>query len=102
MRMLGMMRRLFSDSGEIMVETLCSMLIIVLSMMFLAQAVMSAARANAALGARDVSFVQSGGTKVGSATLWVSEIGGSGEDVAVEVDVFETAGGYLYYDEAGE
>ena len=94
--------RLCSESGETMVETLCAMLVIVLSMMFLAQAVMSAARANAALEAQDVSFVQGEGTKVGSATLEVSELGGAGDSVTAEVDVFETEGGYLYYDEAGE
>lgn len=94
--------RLLSESGETMVETLCAMLIIVLSMMFLAQAVLSAARANAAIDAQDVSFVQGEGTRVGGAMLRVSEIGVLGESVTTDVDVFETEGGYLYYDEVGE
>lgn len=90
--MRGFLARLLSEAGETMVETLCAVLVVTLSLTFLAQAVLSAARANAALDAQDVAFVRGEGDAAGEATLTVA---GSSP---VRVDVYETGDGYVYYD----
>lgn len=91
-----MLSKLRSASGETLVETLCSLLIITLSMMFLATALVSASRANAAFDADDVSFSMDDAESAGDSVVHFEGTGLS--DVSVDVELFETGGGYVYYD----
>ena len=50
------MKKLTEKSGETLVETLCAMLIVTVVMLCLSTAIVSAARVNARVRDRDVSF----------------------------------------------
>ncbi len=91
----GMIRKLRDARGETLVETLCAILIIALTFGFLTTATVSAARINAKVRARDVSFqyVQENAANHESAKVTLSGKFGSG---STNVDLY-TSNGYHYY-----
>lgn len=92
-----MMKKLRSRRGETLVETLVSLLIVVLCLSFLATAVVTAARINASVRDTDVS-VQYGGTSTRQ-TLTVTPKGAYTGDAGftAEVQLYTTDNGYRYY-----
>jgi hypothetical protein len=66
-------------------------------MLGLASALMGASRANTAFDADDVSFSMTGSKSMGDGSIRFKSDGKP--DVVVDVDMFETGGGYAYYDE---
>lgn len=52
----GIVKKLRAQSGETLIETLCALLIVVVVMLCLSTSIVSAARVNAQVKDRDVSF----------------------------------------------
>ena len=91
-----MMRKLRDTRGETLVETLCAILIIALTFGFLTTATVSAARINAQVRARDVSFqyVQENAANHESAKVTLKR--GTSSISSTDVDLY-TSNGYHYY-----
>lgn len=93
-----MRKKLRSQRGDTLVETLAALLIVVLTMAFLATSIVTAARINAGVRETDTSLHYDGSTPV-QRTLTITRQGGTGTGSTVNksVSVYETAGGYHYY-----
>lgn len=93
-----MRKKLRSQRGDTLVETLAALLIVVLTMAFLATSIVTAARINAGVRETDTSLRYDGSTPV-QRTLTITRQGGTGTGSAVRksVSVYETEGGYRYY-----
>lgn len=93
-----MRKKLRSQRGDTLVETLAALLIVVLTMAFLATSIVTAARINAGVRETDTSLHYDGSAPV-QGTLTITRQGGTGTGSAVRksVSVYETAGGYRYY-----
>lgn len=88
------MKKLRSRRGETLVETLVSLLIVVLVMAFLATSIVAATRVNAKMRDADVA-VRYDGTS-GPASLTVSSGRGT-SSFTVPVEKYTTENGYCYY-----
>lgn len=93
-----MRKKLRSQRGDTLVETLAALLIVVLTMAFLATSIVTAARINAGVRETDTSLHYDGSAPV-QGTLTITRQGGTGTGSTVNknVSVYETAGGYRYY-----
>ena len=93
-----MRKKLRSQRGDTLVETLAALLIVVLTMAFLATSIVTAARINAGVRETDTSLHYDGSAPV-QGTLTITRQGGTGTGSAVRksVSVYETGGGYRYY-----
>ena len=93
-----MRKKLRSQRGDTLVETLAALLIVVLTMAFLATSIVTAARINAGVRETDTSLHYDGNAPV-QGTLTITRQGGTGTGSAVRksVSVYETEGGYRYY-----
>lgn len=93
-----MRKKLRSQRGDTLVETLAALLIVVLTMAFLATSIVTAARINAGVRETDTSLHYDGSAPV-QGTLTITRQGGTGTGSAVRksVSVYETEGGYRYY-----
>lgn len=93
-----MRKKLRSQRGDTLVETLAALLIVVLTMVFLATSIVTAARINAGVRETDTSLHYDGSAPV-QGTLTITRQGGTGTGSAVRksVSVYETEGGYRYY-----
>lgn len=93
-----MRKKLRSQRGDTLVETLAALLIVVLTMAFLATSIVAAARINAGVRETDTSLHYDGSAPV-QGTLTITRQGGMGTGSAVRksVSVYETEGGYRYY-----
>lgn len=93
-----MRKKLRSQRGDTLMETLAALLLVVLTMAFLATSLVTAARINAEVRQTDAALkydAADGETK----PLTISRQGGAATDRPVEknVTVYETEGGYRYY-----
>lgn len=93
-----MRKKLRSQRGDTLMETLAALLLVVLTMAFLATSLVTAARINAGVRQTDTALkydAADGETK----TLTITRQGGAATDRPVEknVKVYETKGGYRYY-----
>ena len=88
-----MNRKLKSNAGETLVETLFALLVVGLAMTMLAGAIMAAARVNK--GARDfnTAFILDNAEEVSSVTV---EISGK-TPISVSVNAYRTQNQYYYY-----
>lgn len=93
-----MRKKLRSQRGDTLVETLAALLIVVLTMAFLATSIVTAARINAGVRETDTSLRYDGSAPV-QGTLTITRQGGTrtGSAVRKSVYVYETKGGYRYY-----
>lgn len=88
-----MRKKLRSQRGDTLAETLAALLLVVLTMAFLATSLVTAARINAGVRQTDTALkydAADGETK----TLTITRENNS---VAKNVTVYETKGGYRYY-----
>ena len=93
-----MRKKLRSQRGDTLVETLAALLIVVLTMAFLATSIVAAARINAGVRETDTSLHYDGSAAPVQGTLTITRRGtGTGSTVNKSVSVYETAGGYRYY-----
>lgn len=94
-----MRKKLHSQRGDTLVETLAALLIVVLTMAFLATSIVTAARINAGVRETDTSLHYDGSAVPVQETLTITRQGGTGTGSAVRksVSVYETEGGYRYY-----
>lgn len=92
-----MRKKLRSQRGDTLTETLAALLLVVLTMAFLATSLVTAARINAGVRQTDTAlkYDDEGEKK----TLTITRQGGAATDLPVEknVKVYETKGGYRYY-----
>lgn len=93
-----MRKKLRSQRGDTLTETLAALLLVVLTMAFLATSLVTAARINAGVRQTDTALnydAADGKTK----PLTITRQGGAAADRPVEknVTVYETKGGYRYY-----
>lgn len=100
-------RKLHSNSGETIAETLVTMIILSLAVLMLAGAVVTAARVNKKADNTDAAFVagqEIGGSGTNSPEITISEKTGTGTEksVSLPVKVYETDKNtnkkYYYYD----
>lgn len=93
-----MRKKLRSQRGDTLTETLAALLLVVLTMAFLATSLVTAARINAGVRQTDTAlkYDDAEGEKK---TLTITRQGGAATDLPVEknVKVYETKGGYRYY-----
>ena len=87
------MRKLRSRRGETLVETLVSLLIVVLVMAFLATSIVAATRVNAKMRDADVA-VRDGISEPASLTV---SSGRGTSSFTVPVEKYTTENGYCYY-----
>ena len=94
-----MRKKLRSQRGDTLVETLAALLIVVLTMAFLATSIVAAARINAGVRETDTSLHYDGNAAPVQGTLTITRQGGTGTGSTVNknVSVYETEGGYRYY-----
>lgn len=88
-------RKLQSNSGETIAETLVTMIIVSLAVLMLAGAVVTSAKINKRADNTDTAFVaghEIGGSGTNSPTVTISEkqAVGTGKAVALSVNVYET------------
>lgn len=90
-----MIRKLKSNSGETLVETLFALLVVVLAMTMLAGSIISAARVNKGAENLDTAFHLTDEGTVGSVTVEH----GSGGNTAVPIKAYQTddQNKYCYY-----
>lgn len=94
------MRRLKTDAGETIVETLVAVLIVTLSMLFLAGAVTSSARTNTAIDNSDTAFDVSKSEEVGEGTVTLTTMGidpAKPAPLSFDVTVYEIEENEYYY-----
>lgn len=93
-----MRKKLRSQRGDTLTETLAALLLVVLTMAFLATSLVTAARINAEVRQTDTAlkYDAADGEKK---PLTITRQGGAATDLPVEknVTVYETKGGYRYY-----
>lgn len=95
-----MRKKLRSQRGDTLTETLAALLLVVLTMAFLATSLVTAARINAGVRQTDTALKYDDDDDEGETkTLTITRQGGAATDRPVEknVKVYETKGGYRYY-----
>ena len=88
------MKKLFSRTGESLVETLVAVLLISLIFVFLADAVVTAARINAQVSNADTAFTRELSSETGTISVYQNGSGVLEESVAMHT----TGNGYVYYE----
>lgn len=94
-----MRKKLRSQRGDTLTETLAALLLVVLTMAFLATSLVTAARINAGVRQTDTALKYDDDDEGETKTLTITRQGGAATDLPVEknVKVYETKGGYRYY-----
>ena len=92
-----------ANAGEMIVETLVSMLVVALSVLMMAGAVQSAARVNSRMKNEDKVFAVNAGALSSSGSVSISyhyQVPGSSGTYTSDVDVtmYQTENGYYYYE----
>ena len=87
--------KLRSNSGESIVETLVTMIILSLAVVMLSGAVVTSARVNQRAEHADTAFISSQNRPV-SHMISVSK--GTGEGANLNVNLYQTENGYIYYE----
>lgn len=99
-------RKLYSNSGESIAETLVTMIVLSLAVLMLAGAVVTAARIDKKADNTDTAFVtgeeiDTAGTRHPTVTIAEKQEAGSGNSVSLDVSVYETKKNadksYYYY-----
>ena len=88
-----MRQKLRSQRGDTLMETLAALLLVVLTMAFLATSLVTAARINAGVRQTDTALKCDNATE-SSGTLTITR---GNSSVTKSVTVYETEGGYRYY-----
>lgn len=88
-----MRQKLRSQRGDTLMETLAALLLVVLTMAFLATSLVTAARINAGVRQTDTALKYDNATE-SSGTLTITR---GNSSVTKSVTVYETEGGYRYY-----
>lgn len=90
-----MRKKLRSQRGDTLTETLAALLLVVLTMAFLATSLVTAARINAGVRQTDTALKYDNATeKPGTLTITSDK---SNSTAHKDVTVYETEGGYRYY-----
>ena len=94
-----MRKKLRSQRGDTLVETLANKLNVVQAKAIHATSIVTAARINAGVRETDTSLHYDGSAAPVQETLTITRQGGTGTGSAVRksVSVYETEGGYRYY-----
>lgn len=87
--------KLRSNSGESIVETLVTMIILSLAVVMLSGAVVTSARVNQRVENADTAFISSQ-TRPVSHMISISK--GTGEGANLNVNLYQTENGYIYYE----
>lgn len=87
--------KLRSNSGESIVETLVTMIILSLAVVMLSGAVVTSARVNQRVENADTAFISSQNRPV-SHMISISK--GTGEGANLNVNLYQTENGYIYYE----
>lgn len=91
-----MRKKLRSQRGDTLMETLAALLLVVLTMAFLATSLVTAARINAGVRQTDTALKYDNATeRLGTLTITSDK---SNSTAHKDVTVYETEGGYRYYD----
>ena len=88
-----MRQKLRSQRGDTLMETLAALLLVVLTMAFLATSLVTAARINAGVRQTDTALKYDNATSE-TGTLTITR---GNSSVTKSVTVYETKGGYRYY-----
>lgn len=93
------MKKLRSQRGDTLMETIVALLIVVLTMGFLATAIVTAARINATVRDTDTAVHYGDSADAAEKAMTVTQQSGtgSGGSVSKRVYVYEAEGGYRYY-----
>lgn len=94
------MKKLRSQRGDTLTETIVALLIVVMTMGFLATAIVTAARINATVRDTDTAVHYGDSADAAEKTLTVTQQNGTGSgggSVSKRVYVYEAEGGYRYY-----
>lgn len=89
-----MRKKLRSQRGDTLTETLAALLLVVLTMAFLATSLVTAARINAGVRQTDTALKYDDDDEGEKKTLTITRENNS---VEKNVKVYETTGGYRYY-----
>lgn len=89
-----MRKKLQSQRGDTLTETLAALLLVVLTMAFLATSLVTAARINAGVRQTDTALKYDDDAEGEKKTLTITRENNS---VTKSVKVYETKGGYRYY-----
>ena len=89
------MKKLQCKRGETILESLVSILVVTLIMLFLSTSIVTAAKINRKLRDTDVTFEYGGTADAGS--LKVTPVTGSGSERTCTVTITTTNHGYRYY-----
>ena len=95
------MKKLTSASGETIIETLVSILVITVIFLCLSTAIVTAARVNATVRNADTAFRYSEATAKGSKTVSVTKNGDASPMENFPVTDYATKNGYHYYQNQG-
>ena len=87
--------KLSSNSGESIVETLVTMIILSLAVVMLSGAVVTSARVNQRAENADTAFINSQNQPV---SHMISILKGTGEGANLNVNLYQTENGYIYYE----
>lgn len=91
-----MRKKLRSQRGDTLMETLAALLLVVLTMAFLATSLVTAARINAGVRQTDTALKYDNSTEsLGTLTITSDK---SNSTAHKDVTVYEAEGGYRYYD----
>ena len=87
--------KLSSNSGESIVETLVTMIILSLAVVMLSGAVVTSSRVNQRAENADTAFINSQNQPV---SHMISILKGTGEGANLNVNLYQTENGYIYYE----
>ena len=91
--------RLKDASGETIVETLVTMIILSLAVIMLSGAVVTSARVNAKADNADTAFhVDEGQLTQESGVMTITDGSGAANAATLDVKVYKTENGYIYYE----
>ena len=91
--------RLKDTSGETIVETLVTMVILSLAVIMLSGAVVTSARVNAKADNTDTAFyVDEGQLTQESGVMTITDGSGAANAATLDVKVYKTENGYIYYE----
>ncbi len=101
MKRLNMRKKRFNKKGETIVETLYSTLIIALTFLMLAGAIVSAARINASINNTEYSLDAQGklydNIESGKRQITITDAAGE-NNYSVDVDLYKTEHDYYYFE----
>ena len=95
------MKKLTSASGETIIETLVSILVITVIFLCLSTAIVTAARVNATVRNADTAFRYSEESSIGSKSVSVTNNGDASPMVTFPVTDYSKKNGYHYYQNQG-